>query len=299
MLEIKKWAGNKPKHIALFAKHSVFLIETAFKLLSPINENAPFIQLLNEIPPYNKWLNYYRNHHLLEPFFDSVFLKEDNFFSLFSNYLESNPEKQPLNTKDLLDNKYLEEVYQASLDIIELEFKGNKPVKKYSPERKKALFQPEFIFLLKVFIPCVFLFRKHPTKLYRRARLGDLVALDNLLRIDKAVLCDPNISMHIYLASVGKNSYKFEKLANAVKGTLKERLNPKKTKYIMAGFLSVFSEKLGHKLSAPDIRALFDAVATDRGSGVRIDTDLPDSPEAFSRAVNRERKFWQNSLIPS
>jgi hypothetical protein len=294
MLKTKKWAENKPKHIALFAQHTVILIETAFLLLSAIKKNAPFIQLLNEVPPYNKWLNYYRNHHLLEPFFDNAFLKEDNFFSLFSNYLESSQDNQPLNTKSFLDNKSIEEVYQASLDVIELEFKGDKPEKKYSPERKKALFQIEFIFLLKVYIPCVFLFRKHPTKLYRRARLGNLVALDNLLRTDKAVLCDPLISRHLYFASVDKNRSKFEKLAKAVQGSLSERLNPKKTKLILAGFLSVFSEKLGHKLSATDIRALFDAVVADRGSGNSIDTDLPESPEAFSRAVNRERKFWQN-----
>ena len=140
----------------------------------------------------------------------------------------------------------------------------------------------------------MFLFRKHPTKLYRRARLGNLVALDNLLRIDKAVLCDPQISKHLYFASAAKNRSKFEKLAKAVEGNLSERLNGKKTKLILAGFLSVFSEKLGYKLSATDIRALFDAVVADRGSGESIDTDLPKSLEAFSRAVNRERKFWQN-----
>lgn len=294
MLKTKKWAENKPKHIALFAQHSVILIETAFLLLSAIKKNAPFIQLLNEIPPYNKWLNYYRNHHLLEPFFDKAFLKEDNFFSLFSNYLESSQKNQTINTNNFIDNKSIEEVYQASLDVIELEFKGGKTEKKYSSERKKEFFQTEFIFLLKVYIPCVFLFRKHPTKLYRRARLGNLVALDNLLRIDKAVLCDPHISKHLYFASVAKNRSKFEKLVKAVEGNLSERLNPKKTKHILAGFLSVFSEKLGHKLSATDIRALFDAVVADRGSSESIDTDLPKSPEAFSRAVNRERKFWQN-----
>jgi hypothetical protein len=294
MLKTKKWAENKPKHIALFAQHSVILIETAFLLLSAIKKNAPFIQLLNEIPPYNKWLNYYRNHHLLEPFFDNAFLKEDNFFSLFSNYLESSGKNKTINTKNFIDNKSIEEVYQASLDVIELEFKGGKTEKKYSSERKKELFQTEFIFLLKVYIPCVFLFRKHPTKLYRRARLGNLVALDNLLRIDKAVLCDPQISKHLYLASAAKNRSKFEKLAKAVEGNLSERLNDKKTKLILAGFLSVFSEKLGYKLSATDIRALFDAVVADRGSGESIDTDLPKSPEAFSRAVSRERKFWQN-----
>ena len=146
----------------------------------------------------------------------------------------------------------------------------------------------------------MFQFREHPTKLYRCARLGELDALDNLLRIDKAILCDPQISRHIYRASLEKNRTNFERLAKAVEGSLSGRLNPQRTKFILAGFLSVFSEKLGHRLSAPDIQALFNAVAADMGRGEMIDTDLPDSPEAFSHAVNKERPFWQKSLnLPS
>jgi len=292
MLKIKEWAENKPKHIALFAQHSVILIETAFQLLYAIKKNAPFIQLLDEIPPYSKWLKYYRNHNLLKNYFDNTFLNTDKFFSLFFHYLDTFPEKSTSNTKNPLDNKSLEEAYQAGLDVIELELKGNKP--EYLPKQKKTLFQPEFIFLFKVFVPCVFLFREHPTTLYRRARLGDLDALDNLLRIDKAILCDPQISKHIYLASLQKSRTNFERLAKAVEGSLSGKLDSRKTKFILAGFLSEFSEKLGRRLSAPDIRALFDAVAADMGSGEIIDTDLPDSPEAFSRAVNKERKFWQH-----
>ncbi|KPK26404.1 MAG: hypothetical protein AMJ61_09140 [Desulfobacterales bacterium SG8_35_2] len=291
MLKIKKWAEDKPKHIALIAQHSVILIETAFKLLYAIKKNAPFIQLLDEIPPYSKWLNYYRNHHLIKQYFDTTFLNSDKFFSLFSNYLNTFPEK-PTHTTQKIDDKNLKEVYQAGLDVIELEFKGNRP--EYSPEQKKGFLQAEFIFLLKVFIPCVFLFREHPTKLYRCARLGDLDALDNLLRIDKAILCDHQISRHIYRASLEKNRSNFERLAKAVEGSLSDRLNPQRTKFILAGFLSVFSEKLGHRLSAPDIQALFNAVAADMGRGEIIDTDLPDSPEAFSSVVSRERTFWEH-----
>jgi hypothetical protein len=292
MLKIKEWAENKPKHIALFAQHSVILIETAFQLLYAIKKNAPFIQLLDEIPPYSKWLKYYRNHNLLKNYFDNTFLNTDKFFSLFFHYLDTFPEKPTSNRENPLDNKSLEEAYQAGLDVIELELKGNKP--EHLPKQKKALFHPEFIFLFKVFVPCVFLFREHPTTLYRRARLGDLDALDNLLRIDKAILCDPQISKHIYLASLQKNRTNFEKLAKAVEGSLSGKLDSRKTKFILAGFLSEFSEKLGHRLSALDIRALFDAVAADMSSGEVIDTDLPDSHEAFARAVDRERKFWQH-----
>ena len=292
MLRIKEWAENKPKHIALFAQHSVILIETAFKLLYEIKKNAPFIQLLEDKPTYNKWLNYYRNHNLLKDYFDNTFLNTDKFFSLFFNYLDTFPEKPTSNTKSHLDNKSLEEAYQAGLDVIELELKGNKP--EYSPKQQKALFQPEFIFLFKVFVPCVFLFREHPTTLYRRARLGNLGALDNLIRIDKAILCDPRISRHIYLASLEKDRTNLERLAKAVEGSLKDKLDLQKTKYILAGFLSVFSEKLGHKLSASDIRALFDAVAADMSSSEIIFTNLSNSPEAFAHSVNRERKFWEH-----
>ena len=59
----------------------------------------------------------------------------------------------------------------------------------------------------------------------------------------------------------------------------------------LAGFISVISTAFGEKfrLREPDIRALFDAVAKDSGKG-DIDTYLPDSPESFVKAIQREAK---------
>ena len=54
---------------------------------------------------------------------------------------------------------------------------------------------------------------------------------------------------------------------------------------------------MGHKLNEPEIRSLFDAVARDTGKG-EIDTEIPESPEAFAKAIQRERTFWMPTIRP-
>lgn len=133
---------------------------------------------------------------------------------------------------------------------------------------------------------------EYPTFLLRRARLGDLDALCNLLRIDKSILCDPRIGEHIYQSSLLEDRTKFEKIVNALQGNLSGKYDLQKTKYIIAGFISVVSERFEHRLTAPEIQEIFNEVAVARGNGDLIDSDLPDSPEAFSKAIQRERSFW-------
>jgi hypothetical protein len=62
-------------------------------------------------------------------------------------------------------------------------------------------------------------------------------------------------------------------------------------KIFFAGHISLISAVFGQRLTEPEIRSLFDAIARDEGKG-EIDTDLPESPEAFSRAIHREIPFW-------
>ncbi len=75
----------------------------------------------------------------------------------------------------------------------------------------------------------------------------------------------------------------------------KAKITLQKIKMNFAGFISAISSTLGHRLTEPEIRSLFDAVSSDTGKGY-IDTNIPDSPESFGKAIQRERQFW--SIIP-
>jgi hypothetical protein len=56
---------------------------------------------------------------------------------------------------------------------------------------------------------------------------------------------------------------------------------------------------LGQPLNEPEIRDLFDAVQKDmQKDPFAIDEDLPPTPEAFTRAIHRDRAFWLQSFQP-
>jgi len=48
---------------------------------------------------------------------------------------------------------------------------------------------------------------------------------------------------------------------------------------------------VGQPITAPEVRRLFDAAANDYGRG-RVDPELPESPEAFYKALQRGAVFW-------
>ena len=68
-----------------------------------------------------------------------------------------------------------------------------------------------------------------------------------------------------------------------------------KIKYVKAGQISAFAEHFGVKLTAPDIRALFNAISKDSGQGME-DSDLPLEEETFKKAVQRERAYWRGKI---
>ena len=149
------------------------------------------------------------------------------------------------------------------------------------------------LFFYKVITPCWFLYGEHPTKLIKRARSRDFDALLKLVRIDRSVVHDPFISEYIHQLSHQKNKTKIGALDKAISNGINSKLTIKKVKMSIAGLISKFSELLGHRLLEPEIRDLFDAIACDYDHELTMDTDIPDSSEAFTKAIQRERAFWE------
>lgn len=62
----------------------------------------------------------------------------------------------------------------------------------------------EVQFFFRVWVPCWIIYQEYPSNLMRRARQGDLDAMDNLLRLDKSVIHDPqwrNIGINTCMAT--------------------------------------------------------------------------------------------------
>ncbi len=313
MLKIHKWAENKPIHIALSAQQLALVVEKGFKILPSLKNNEFIIDGV-KIPSAEKWLSFYRDHRHLDNWLISKCEDLGGVFQLFGNCLNfistmNLPSHKEINeVKHLVKqneaessrlslDKKLKNAYEVFLDDFQSEIQANESDNKHFPELEEMFFSPESLFIIKVIVPCTFLYGESPIKLLRKARLGDIDSIDKILRLDKAVLCDSRISQHIYQASLQKNPSTFERLTRAIQGGLSGKINKQRAKFIMAGLISVLSEIFDHRLSAPEIQNLFDAIATDLSEGeFLIDTDLPDSPEAFSKAVQRERAFWKKIL---
>jgi hypothetical protein len=150
-------------------------------------------------------------------------------------------------------------------------------------------------FYICVWVPCVLLAQDYPGRLLRRARLGDLGALEHLLRIDKTVITDPRIAGRLLDASRIPRRARFQRLARAFAGK-PQQLSPKAVKVRMAAFISRVHEQAGG-ITEPELRDLCDALQSARTKGAeRIDSDLPQSREALAKAIQRHRKSWEKIL---
>lgn len=140
-----------------------------------------------------------------------------------------------------------------------------------------------------VWLPCVMYYRTYPPLLLRRAREGDDDALDRLLRLDESVVADPGILRRWHEIMHNGSGAERRRMLTAIAGRPKGRLDRKAMRLGLSGLISQFAIGFGCRVTAPEIKALFDAVERVRSG--RIDTSLPESAEAYSKAVQRNRSW--------
>lgn len=157
----------------------------------------------------------------------------------------------------------------------------------------EAMRLPEIRFFMLVMMPALMEYGRSPTWLYASARRGNRQSLDNLLRLDKTVMSEPGIAVHVQRFGMERDEFGAELVAKAYAGspdTIQERVNVKAR---VANHIIRASRSLGYKLRPVDIRRLFDALKQDRrGDPNDIDTDIPDGEEAWRQAVHRAKPFW-------
>jgi hypothetical protein len=308
MSHIDDWAKDKPKHIASIAQQLSFII--TFGLLLIKSDRPELLKLFNAKTNINSddWLEYYFKTKILIKTISAEFEKEGDFLASIGNYTKhltelkkTLPIKTSYSVEELFFNNLpanspeFKQITNQLYDISRTEIKNLNNIVFPDPLRHQRNIQfipPEFVFALTVLLPSAIIYGEFPSKLYRKARLGDINALDMLLRIDKTIICDRIISKQIFRLSLKTNKSDLNRVATALKGKLTGKKSLQKAKFKIAGLISVLSERLGGRLSAPDIQSLFNAIAADSNNLEVIDTDLPDSPEAFKKAVARERPFW-------
>jgi hypothetical protein len=153
-------------------------------------------------------------------------------------------------------------------------------------------FTNEFHFLIRVFIPCLILHRTSPAILLRKSRTGDIPSLENLLQLDPSIIFDKRIAELTHRLRDTKPSA-HRQIIESLSRPAGRKVNLQKIKVFFAAYISFLSREMGHPLTEPEIRSLFDVIAMDHGLG-EIDTDLPESPESFYMAIHRDMSLFKD-----
>ena len=117
--------------------------------------------------------------------------------------------------------------------------------------------------------------------------------IEKLLRLDSSIIHDKKIAELLHKKS--NNKVINDQITSAISNGINEKVTRKKIKMNSAGLISFISMKCGNKLKESEIRNLFDAIVKDKNKG-DIDTDIPESPESFAKAIQRERRMWENAF---
>ena len=316
MSKLGEWAKGKPLGLVIIAQQAAVGVEALVKWLKSIKVEE---QLGNDKPPLplKEWLSLYRNHKHLEKRLIEIFRGFGGIAEYGADLVEllleggrqirkigvegfkKELEKlSPEEKKEILEvvQKGLEEFYKLHLDDIQSDIEG-KVDDDLNKRLKRAFKKPEMIFFLKVWGPCFFLYNEYPVRLLRRARLGDMDAIEKILRVDFSVIGDPKICELFYRASWKESKIDFNTMAKALQRGPKGKGTRNQGKYNIAAFISSAWSTLGTRITEPVIRGLYDAVAHDVKKE-DIDTTLPDAPESFSRQILRYRSSWVSFLQP-
>jgi hypothetical protein len=149
-----------------------------------------------------------------------------------------------------------------------------------------VLQRPESFFFVRVELPCQVLYREPPGLLMRRARLGDLDALDKLIRLDKTVLCDPMIAEH-WTRLMDLKPTQRQRWLTAVAGHPK-KVDEKFIRTSLAALLLQESIRQDCRMTSTEIREFFEMFVP----GYRLDDHEMPFGEALTKALQRQRT-WQ------
>jgi len=306
---------NHPIHYSLLFDWLLKSIPDIFDGLNSKKLRSKQISIFG-IPDLKQWLRLYKKSKnitfkILEEFCN-YYSDCECFMSLIYFHLFLS-RKEQIEMLDAEINKYnlLSEI-DKKLYIAEIRFFNNKLKSesdrilsddlKYisSNDARNYLSNVEYLFLISVIMPCLVIYGELPSSLIRRARDGDISALEKIIKIDKSSIYDVKISKLMHKLSL-TNKNKYNSICRLL---LKNHRNVSKSKIKInfAAILSQVSKLYGRALkisplTSEQIRARFDDNANKQGLGL-IDIDLPDSPEAFYKQMYRKDDFLKFFVVP-
>ena len=310
MLEIEKWAQDKSLLIALFGPQTAAAARDAHEAFQYVRERRIYNYQF-QLPDFPSWYVLYRSPgKVLLPFINLITEFSDfgkdlvslgfaarKFIKIQKHIPETILELKPTPQEFEEAQIFLKGMLVNSFSDIKDGFSTNTfdtiKIDKFLEFTATKELELGFFFL--VFAPCILLYQASPAQLYNDALLGDVDAIVKLLRLDPLLLHEPSIGKKIQEIRLKPSINDYEKILDAARKPI--NITRKKIKASFAALTSSQSKALNQPLTEPQIRALSDAVAQD-AEGKSIDTDLPESPESFAKAIQRHKPQWEHLLQP-
>ncbi len=301
MNAIRKWTEGKPPEIAFLATTLASSPKNFYALLQAYRSRA-ILKAFEITSSPKQWLSFYFDHRQIELTIRDLFQSIGGMAKELLDYNAKTGEIQNEIKKYESREDAPPELLEAAKAHINVDLQGllvnqvEAIVKNFEESDGEQisddeLNQPEIMFAMVVSAPCWIMYREYPATLLRKARQGSEEHLEKLLRLDPSVLADSKVFAHFQAARLKFNPSVFNQMLQNIEKPPRLNISLKKIKMTIAGLISIQTEKLGYRLERPEICSLFDAVSQVQENR-DIDTDMPDSPESFKKALQRERAYW-------
>lgn len=262
---------------------------------------------LPDRPPTNQWLAMYRGHRIMQDCLTAhMSLPEGLTASGFLDVLREGARMSREEVAEELSEWTPEEIQEFLRPFIGVPFPPDDATLRAmlndleaqttpdGPDEESMLDElmasPAGQFFARVWWPCWILYRDYPPRLLRAARLGDLDALDRLLRLDKHAVGDPGVSRVVadIMSSAPMSDRK--RITSALSGRPKVKFTDSNIRAGLAALISQLAFLFHTSVTAPEIQALFDALERVR-TGAPSDPKITAAGETWSKAVQRGRTW--------
>lgn len=313
----------------MFAQQVAVVADGLFELMRGYRERK-IDQRLPGLPPPSEWLGFYTDHRRITLALPYGLIGEDVTGKQLQDSLDAMRDlstlarNEPLALREMLKRVGVRRLwkwvhmswrsthreYWRNLKRLSLEIrgKGGDGAEGFDRALRES---PEFLFYVRVVLPCLCLYQTLPIRLLRQAtREGpnQARAVERLLRLDPVAFHHEGIAKWCYGEAGGVRT---EREAMAYRW-MAEGLNTGKFerrafKEILGGLIEAFAGSVGGywcwkerkflpgKINSKEVMDLFHAVAMDRGQRRRVlyDPDLQEiEPGSWARTTRKYRRLW-------
>tara|TARA_R110001592_G_scaffold93608_2_gene271677 strand:+ start:912 stop:1814 length:903 start_codon:yes stop_codon:yes gene_type:complete len=296
MSEIEEWSKRHGDSLLLGLPIQMAKASEAVYALCMLASQDKLLAEESNRPSHETWICFYRNHRRVR----TVFF--DSFFPALT------AREEQVDVRDALKERVFQRLERKeATSIADLESLLDSEFSKCVESERglsEILAIPEVLFFFRIALPCWYQYGRTPGQLFRNSLRGCKESILKLLNLDPRIQEEPKIR-HTLFEMQRSETYK-KKVSRAVTGSLYRPPSEAQVKILLAGLIDRYQQILTRtmpksglpidvpKLGEQSLRDLFDAVAQDKG--LEMEEDIPDSPEAFYKAIYRNRKTWPSSL---